>query len=395
MNILFLSFYFEPDLSAGSFRNTALVDELKRLLPEGSHIDVLTTLPNRYAGYTVEASAVETQDFTSIKRIALPSHESGMLDQSKAFWVYAKAVRRHVAGKRYDMVYASSSRLMTAFLGASVSQQLKVPLYLDIRDIFVDTIKDVLPRKIAWLMKPLFSLVERYTIKNATVVNVVSEGFVPYFKRRYPHLKINIFTNGIDDEFIRVQSEISTLSHQYSDTTTVLYAGNIGEGQGLHYIIPELAKNLGDRVEFRLIGGGGKLNALQVSLNEANIQNVQLVPPVKRAELIKEYRRADVLFLHLNDYDAFKKVLPSKLFEYGAMGKPILAGVGGYAAEFVRKHIDNAEVFEPCNVEEGIAAFNRLKLITYPRYAFVDNFSRKSIMEKMAEMVINVGASDG
>ena len=44
----------------------------------------------------------------------------------------------------------------------------------------------------------------------------------------------------------------------------------------------------------------------------------------------------DVLFLHLNDYSAFRKVIPSKIFEYAATGKPIVAGVSGYAAEFLR-----------------------------------------------------------
>jgi len=31
---------------------------------------------------------------------------------------------------------------------------------------------------------------------------------------------------------------------------------------------------------------------------------------------------ADVLFLHLNAYKAFEKVLPSKIFEYAATGRP-------------------------------------------------------------------------
>ena len=46
-----------------------------------------------------------------------------------------------------------------------------------------------------------------------------------------------------------------------------------------------------------------------------------------------------ILFIHLNAYPAFEKVLPSKIFEYAATGKPILAGVSGYSADFIRNNL--------------------------------------------------------
>ena len=69
LRVLLLSFYFAPDLSAGSFRNTAFVESLKRKLPTGSEIDVVTTLPNRYAGYSAEAREYERSEGLSIKRV--------------------------------------------------------------------------------------------------------------------------------------------------------------------------------------------------------------------------------------------------------------------------------------------------------------------------------------
>ena len=54
MRILLLSFYFRPDLSAGSFRATALVDALLKAHP-GVEIDVVTTLPNRYSAFSPDA----------------------------------------------------------------------------------------------------------------------------------------------------------------------------------------------------------------------------------------------------------------------------------------------------------------------------------------------------
>lgn len=388
MRILFLSFYYYPDLSAGSFRNTALVAALKDQLPAGSHIDVVATLPSRYASFSVDAPQRETGDGVKVQRIALPGHKSGMLDQSRAFMTYAREAMRLTRSNEYDLVYASSSRLMTAALGSLIARKKKLPLYLDIRDIFVDTIKDVLSRKLVWMLKPLFSVVEKWAVKRAQKVNLVSGGFRQYFEKRYPGKSFSYFTNGIDQEFIAAQPE--TTSGALSDIPEVVYAGNFGEGQGLHSIIPQLAKHFDGRLKFKLLGDGGRKSQLEAELRANMVTNVELLAPVSRSELIGVYQKADVLFLHLNDYDAFLKVLPSKIFEYAAVGKPVWAGVSGFAAKFVHEHVTNAAVFHPCSIQQAIESFEMLELNTRPRKTFVETFSRESIMQEMAADILKV-----
>jgi hypothetical protein len=387
LRILVLSFYFRPDLSAGSFRTTSLVNALKQKIPADGQIDVLTTLPNRYSSFSVEAPAEERAPGLSIVRIALPPHQSGMFDQARAFISFAREVSRQTRGQEYDLVFATSSRLMTAVLGAWVARKKRIPLYLDIRDIFVDTIKDVLPRHLAILTKPVFTLLERWAINSASKVNLVSQGFAEYFSARYPKQRFSYFTNGIDDEFLSVP--VSESGARTSGVVEVLYAGNLGEGQGLHAIVPDLAKRMRGRVRFKIIGDGGRKEALRAALASAGVDNVDLLPPMKRAQLIEAYQAADVLFLHLNDYDAFRKVLPSKLFEYGAMGKPIWAGVAGYAAEFVRTELDNSAVFDPCDVVAAERAFSQLRLQNEPRDQFAAKFARINIANEMAKDVVN------
>lgn len=387
LRVLVLSFYYFPDLSAGSFRNTALVESLQKKLPSGSKIDVVTTLPSRYASFNVEAPQHEETDGLTIHRIATPRHKSGMLDQSLIFMSFAREAIRLTKLKDYDLVYASSSRLMTAVLGAFIARQKKLPLYLDIRDIFVDTIKDVLSRRLIWAFKPLFSAVERWAFKRANKVNLVSGGFREYFESRYPGKQLSYFTNGIDQVFITAQPE--NTRDATSDLPEVVYAGNFGEGQGLHSIIPQLTKHFDGRLKFKLLGDGGRKLELETALREHKVTNVELLAPVSRRELIEIYQQADVLFLHLNDYDAFLKVLPSKIFEYAAVGKPIWAGVSGFAAEFLHENVTNAAVFHPCNVKQAIESFERLELKTQPRKVFVESFSREGIMQKMAADVLH------
>ena len=89
--IVYLTFYFKPDLSAGSFRNSPLALELAKQAKDVL-IEVYTTLPNRYS--TFDADAPEFEEFNNLRihRISLPPHKSGMLDQVFSFLKYYKEV---------------------------------------------------------------------------------------------------------------------------------------------------------------------------------------------------------------------------------------------------------------------------------------------------------------
>jgi glycosyltransferase involved in cell wall biosynthesis len=384
VKLLVLSFYYEPDLCAGSFRTTALVAALRERVPVGSQVDVVTTLPNRYSSFSRVAAEFDAEAGLEVRRIRLPSHRSDMLGQSRAFVRFAREALRHVAGRNYDLVFATSSRLMTAALGAWIARGKHAPLYLDIRDLFVDTINEVLPAPAAWPVRALLSRVESWTMRRAARINLVSRGFESYFRKHYGESSLAWFTNGIDEEFLA--AAMPARARTTGDPRTlVLYAGNIGEGQGLHEILPPLALALRERARFVVVGDGGRRQALQSALAARGVDNVELRPPVSRAELLDTYRAADVLFLHLGDHAAFEKVLPSKLFEYAAVGKPILAGVAGYAARFIREEIGNAAVFAPCDAAAALIAFDSLQLTDRPRPDFVAKYARVNIARAMAD----------
>ena len=391
MHVLLLSFYFPPDLSAGSFRMEALVTALQQRLGANSRITVITTRPNRYGSFDAQAPATEVQGGITVHRIDLPAHQSGMRDQARAFATFAWKARELVAHERPDAVVATTSRLMTGVLGAWAARNRRAPLYLDIRDIFVDTIGDVLPQRATWFLKPLFSALEKWAVRSATRVNLVSPGFLPYFQSRYPDCTFSVLSNGVDDAFLEQRPVQQAQNPKPPSPIHVLYAGNIGEGQGLHHILPALAKLLGEEVRFTVVGDGGRRVQLESALAGLPRHAVTLLAPVKRAELIALYNEADVLLVHLNDLPAFEKVLPSKLFEYAATGKPIWAGLAGFPARFAKHEIENVAVFNPCDAAGAVAALKTLRLHTCDRGAFVDKYRRTHIMNSMAEDIVRLG----
>ena len=79
MKILFLTFYFEPDLCAGSFRNSPLAIELSKRLGADDELHVVTTMPNRYKSFKEDAQEYEERGNMKIQRITIPNHKSGFL----------------------------------------------------------------------------------------------------------------------------------------------------------------------------------------------------------------------------------------------------------------------------------------------------------------------------
>lgn len=389
MKILFLSYYFEPDLSAGSFRNTSLLKELIVQKNEDTVVDVISTFPNRYKSFNADTQQQEElAPNVNIHRVLLPKTQNNFKGQIVAYRTFYKEVKRLSKGKEYDLVYASSGRLFTAFLASVLARKFKCKLYLDIRDIFREGITEVFKSPILKIglgvgLRP----VENYAFKRATHINLVSKGFASYFKK-YTNASQSFFTNGIDSIFMNTNMTGTTKSLT-SDRKTIVYAGNIGQGQGLDMVIPQAAKKLAD-YHFIIIGDGGTKPKLVDAIKDEGVSNVELRDPVKRDELIEIYKEADFLFLHLNTYKAFERVLPSKLFEYGAFNKPVIAGVGGYALEFIKEEVINSITFEPTNVDEFVTKLENYEYKEVSREKFVAKYSRETINREMVSSILSV-----
>ena len=387
--IVYLTFYFKPDLCAGSFRNSSLAIELSRQAKlKNTIIDLYTTSPNRYITFKENAPEYEEFDNLRVHRIKLPSHKSGMIDQVLSFSKFYWEVRKMNSSKKADLVFASSSRLFTAFLGYKIAKKSKAPLFLDIRDIFVDTMSDILkPSVFKPIIISFLKHIENKTFNYANHINLISEGFKEYFSK-FKNKSFSFFSNGIDNEFLKNDNSLNQIKN--GNTKLIIYAGNIGEGQGLDKIVPQAAKKLGNNFTFLIYGDGGAKNKLQKEIDNLKVENVILKDPVSRFELKSIYNTADYLFLHLNDYSAFKKVLPSKIFELATYPKTIIAGVSGYSAGFIKKEVPNSYVFNPCDIRSLVGFLENDKTSSnFDRERFKTKFSRSTINKQLSANIIN------
>lgn len=394
MKLVFFTFYYPPDLCAGSFRAVALTEALSGKLNLDDEIHIITTHPNRYATHKVEAQSDVVEGNVRIHRIHIPVHKSGMVSQARSFLTFAWHAFFLCMKIRPDFIIGTTSRLMTGVLTWLSATVVRSRYFIDLRDIFSETISDIFALKsrlLGRVVKSVFSFIEKRVFTNAVCVNVVSLGFPEYFESKgISTSNWTFFPNGVDSEFIGLPGKKKP--HQ-NEIRTILYAGNIGNGQGLEIIVPAVAKKLGDQYKFLIVGDGGTKHLLEKRLEIEGIKNVELLPPVGRNELIKYYELSDILFLHLNDLPAFKRVLPSKIFEYTALGKPVIAGLGGYSAQFVRDNVEYGCVFPPGDVDGCVLCIEKASIENITQDVvddFVAKYSRTHIMDAMSDHILSV-----
>ena len=168
----------------------------------------------------------------------------------------------------------------------------KNPTFPDIRDIFIESesICSVPQNQFYGSLRCWQS-----TISSAHWINLVSPGFAPYFESRFSGRRFHYFTNGIDEEFVDVHREMGLIP-KTDGPLRIVYAGNIGEGQGLDYIIPQMAQEGQGSLEFVVVGDGARKLHLKAEITRLNLKNICIKPPVSRHELLEIYRGADICF---------------------------------------------------------------------------------------------------
>jgi glycosyltransferase involved in cell wall biosynthesis len=150
-----------------------------------------------------------------------------------------------------------------------------------------------------------------------------------------------VITNGFDPD--DVPSPVVPVDEEYS----LVHVGNMTATRDIPQLWPVLAElcrtdtDFGSKFKLRFVGPVD--HGVLGSIERAGLtEKVERIGSVDHARAMREMQRARVLLLSVNDTANAKGVLTSKVFEYLAVGRPILA--------FGPKDGDVARVLRPPHV---------------------------------------------
>nr|WP_256534098.1 WcaI family glycosyltransferase [Lewinella sp. JB7] len=272
-------------------------------------------------------------EVTGVKRIL---HEFSFVLSSLRYWI-----PRYF--RRYDAILCISPPFHLGFVALPHWWIHGTPVINHIQDLQVDAARDLGIIRQEGLLRFL-EKAERWLLGKMTAVSTISTGMVrKIVKKGLNQENIVLFPNWVDQKIVYPVSREASARSDWGFTDQdriVLYAGNLGEKQGLENVLL-VAQRLRDvpNLTFLIIGEGGAKSRLMAMAEELNLDNVVFKPLQPLNRLAASLAAADV-HLVLQKKAAADLVMPSKLTNILAVGGHALvtAEAGTTLHDVVREH---------------------------------------------------------
>lgn len=202
--------------------------------------------------------------------------------------------------------------------------------WLHVQDLEVDAAFDLGMLRRGSLRKFVLG-VERFLMRRFDRVTSISHRMLARLREKgVAEERLGFFPNWVDTDAIRPLQGDNSLRASLGvakDTPVLLYAGNMGEKQGLEVIV-EVARSQQETSNalFMLCGDGAARPRIQQAA--AGLSNVRFIP-LQPVERLNELLNLADIHLLPQRRDAEGLVMPSKLTAIMASGKPVVASARG------------------------------------------------------------------
>jgi len=402
MKILFLTDNFPPETNAPATRT---FEHCKEWVAKGAEVTVITGFPNFpkgkiYPGY--KNKRIQHEEIEGIKVIRVWTFiaaNKGFLKRTLDFLSFMISAFFAGLTVKTDKIVATSPQFFTALAGKWLSFWKRKPWIMEVRDIWPESIVAVGASKRNLIIK-YFEWLEKRMYNSAKHIVVVTDSFKDnLINKNVPKDKISVFKNGVNiANYPPIPKNQKVLQDLKLESKFIFgYIGTHGMAHGLDFIlnaIEPLQKSNPD-FHFLFIGDGAERENLIQQSNKMELKNTTFLPSVTKVDVKKYLSVMDIALVNLKKSDTFLSVIPSKIFEAAAMGKPILLGLNGETKGIIQQY--NAGLcFEPENKTEFI---NTSIKISEPSiyqekkegaFILAQNFEREKIASQMLNTIEKV-----
>jgi colanic acid biosynthesis glycosyl transferase WcaI len=227
----------------------------------------------------------------------------------------------------WDAVLAICPLLQSGLVPALLARHRQVPFIFHIQDLQLDA-----ARELAIIRQPLLlaclERLERFLFTRAQAVTTISQAMAArIIDKGVAPERVHVFPNWADLKEIRPGNRQNALRRELGlkDEVMVLYAGNMGEKQGLELILEAASltrHNPGLR--YILVGEGAARERLMDRARQLSLDSVRFLPLQSQERFPLLLAAADI-HLVVQRHQASDLVMPSKLGNILAAGSPFIA----------------------------------------------------------------------
>ena len=344
MRILYISQYFPPEMGAPSAR----VSELARhWVREGHEVTVLTGFPNHptgqlhqdYRGKLKRGTLRERTGGVDVVRTWLwptPNRKSRERMLNYASFALSGALRGMTL-PRPDVVIATSPQMLVGMTGWWLAKLKRSPFVFEVRDLWPESLY---ASGVASERSPLIRALDRmadFLYRSADRVVTVTEAQRRDLieRRGLPAGKVKVAENGVETDLFAPMGMAACREELGlpADRFIVSYIGTLGMAHGLNLVLDAAARLERElpRALFLLVGEGASKEALERQAQERGLTNVRFLPQQPRERVPAAVNASDACLVTLREAQVFRTVIPSKMLEFMACGRPIVLQVDGQA----------------------------------------------------------------
>lgn len=236
--------------------------------------------------------------------------------------------KNEFSAAHFDYIVYYSPSIFFGYLVKRLKKLWNAASYLILRDFFPQWVIDNGILKADSPITKYFRFFERINYEAADTIGVMSPKNKEWFESMTKTGKpVEVLYNWAANDPVTGTRNDYRQKLGLQNKVVFFYGGNIGQAQDMINII-RLADNLRNEPDahFVLVGSGDEVELVQNSINEYQLANITLLPPVSQNEFKQILAELDIgLFSLHRDHTTHN--FPGKLLGYMVEQKPILGSV--------------------------------------------------------------------
>ena len=329
--ILIISNYYPPEKGAAANR----IEQLALKLHQNNYkVSVVCPLGNYPEGrlfkeYQGKFSVTENRENITVKRLWIyPSVSKNVFIRLLSILSFSLSLFCFLLFKKTPQkVVVQSPPLLLSFLSVFILSLKNKKVILNVSDLWPLAAIELEALKKNSFSHKISLFLERFIYKKATLILGQSNEIITHIHSLFPKKNCFLYRNFPDHKVLVM--ELKTYENK---PIKIFYAGLLGVAQGVMELCEKI-KFESLNIEFHIFGDGTEKNQLEALISSRTEQKIFFHGMLDRKELHEKLKSFDIAIVPLKT--RIYGSVPSKIFEYGSLGFPILYFGGGEGENIV------------------------------------------------------------
>ncbi len=332
--ILIISNYYPPEKGAAANR----IEQLAQKLYQNNYkVSVLCPLANYPKGelfteYKGKFWADENRQNIAVKRLWIyPSVSKNIFKRTLSVLSFSSGLLFYLLfHKTPHKVIVQSPPLLLSFISVLVLSVQGKKIILNVSDLWPIAAIELKALKADSISHKLLLLLEKFIYSKATIIFGQSNEIIDHIHSIFPSKECYLYRNFPEHSNSNFNFKINL-----DEPIKLFYAGLLGVAQGVFDLCEKMeTEHL--NMEFHIFGDGAEKSQIEAYIKQYPLKKIVFHGMVERLVLHQKIQQFDIAIVPLTTR-IFGSV-PSKIFEYGALGFPILYCGGGEGETIVREN---------------------------------------------------------